>query len=61
MTCGNLSCNNEVPKGWEGGYCTSCCAVIERIESYIENIDPVPLNELTDPYEEYGFDHPWEK
>lgn len=66
--CANPTCPNTVPDGWEGGYCPTCCQAIEASE---EEYQADRLTEerrsgsssdavLSDPYEEYGFDHWWE-
>lgn len=68
--CINPNCPNDVPEGWEGGYCVACCNAIEDAEAerhyqmMLEEEPPPPVNhpdEIFDPYAEYGFDHPWER
>lgn len=68
MKCIHPTCPNDVPAGWEGGYCLSCIHAIEDAEAdrqaelHWQKIEasggPVPME--PDPFEEYGFDYPWE-
>ena len=33
MVCHAPHCSNDVPPGWDGGYCAACCRAIEESEN----------------------------
>lgn len=75
ILCMNPTCPNPIPDGWEGGYCPVCSDMMDRdFEKYLNEIETFLDNEAAEhdrsdslreppinPYEEYGFDYPYEK
>lgn len=63
MKCINKNCINDVPLGWEGGFCDQCCKDMQAMPDLNYSDDSEMTSEEIDKYtetfrqiEDYGFD-----